>query len=111
MHCNSSHDWDFGYPHLQRLLSKTNFPWLFSNVVDASWRQDELSQGSEKPNEHDEQIEATLPYFVFEVKGIRVGCIGLVEKYVFFPHDPENGLRQYQVFPRNLNIETWWKSD
>ncbi|GHT84598.1 hypothetical protein FACS1894129_1530 [Actinomycetota bacterium] len=79
---NTSHDWDFGYPHLQRLLSKTNFPWLFSNVVDASWRGGEASQMSEKPDENDEQIEATLPYFVFEIKGVRVGCIGLVEKCV-----------------------------
>lgn len=77
---NKSHDWDFGYPHLQRLLSKINFPWLFSNVVDASWREDEPGQVSEQPNEKDEQIEATLPYFVFEIKGVRVGCIGLVEQ-------------------------------
>lgn len=72
-----NHDWDFGYPHLQRLLSKTNFPWLFSNVVDASWREDAPSQDSS-----DEQIYGTLPYFVMSVKGIKVGCIGLVERYV-----------------------------
>ncbi|KAL4401279.1 hydrolase [Malassezia pachydermatis] len=74
-----NHDWDFGYPHLQSLLSKTNFPWLFSNVVDASWRDDDSEQSPEL-DERDKQIEGTLPYFVMEVKGIKIGCIGLVEE-------------------------------
>ena len=75
-----NHDWDFGYPHLQRLLSKTNFPWLFSNVVDASWREANNDESHDDLDERDEQIETTLPYFVMDVKGVRIGCIGLVEK-------------------------------
>lgn len=62
-------------------MSKTNFPWLFSNVVDASWRDDDSEQSPEL-DERDKQIEGTLPYFVMEVKGIKIGCIGLVEEYV-----------------------------
>ena len=77
----TSDDWDFGYPHLQRLLSKTNFPWLFSNVVDASWREDDESETDEM-DDRDEQIETTLPYFVMNVNEIKVGCIGLVEQCV-----------------------------
>ena len=75
-----NHDWDFGYPHLQRLLSKTNFPWLFSNVVDASWREANNDESHDDLDERDEQIETTLPYFVMDVRGVRIGCIGLVEK-------------------------------
>ena len=66
---------------MQRLLSKTNFPWLFSNVVDASWREGDSSDTDEM-DERDEQIETTLPYFVMNVNEIKVGCIGLVEQYV-----------------------------
>ena len=51
-----NHDWDFGYPHLQRLLSKTNFPWLFSNVVDASWREANNDESHDELDERDEQI-------------------------------------------------------
>lgn len=66
---------------MQRLLSKTNFPWLFSNVVDASWREDDESETDEM-DDRDEQIETTLSYFVMNVNEIKVGCIGLVEQCV-----------------------------
>ena len=55
----ASHDWDFGYPHLQTLMSQNNFPWLFSNVVDASWRSEagasEQADNNE-PDERDKQV-------------------------------------------------------
>ena len=66
---------------MQRLLSKTNFPWLFSNVVDASWREDD-ERDTDEMDDRDEQIETTLPYFVMNVNEIKVGCIGLVEQCV-----------------------------
>lgn len=74
-----NHEWDFGYPHLQTLLSRTNFPWLFSNVVDASWRNGAPDPPLE-PQQQDKQVEATLPYYCMEVNGVKVGCIGLVEQ-------------------------------
>lgn len=81
----ASHDWDFGYPHLQTLMSQNNFPWLFSNVVDASWRSEagasEQADNNE-PDERDKQVYGTLPHFVMTVQGVNVGCIGLVEQYV-----------------------------
>ncbi|PKI82840.1 hypothetical protein MVES1_003744 [Malassezia vespertilionis] len=77
--CLGNHDWDFGYPHLQTLMSKCNFPWLFSNVVDASWREQGATV-SDKIDKRDKQIEYTLPYFTMQVDGIKVGCIGLVEQ-------------------------------
>ncbi len=55
-------------------------PWLFSNVVDASWREANNDESHDDLDERDEQIETTLPYFVMDVKDVRVGCIGLVEK-------------------------------
>ena len=61
-------------------MSRCNFPWLFSNVVDASWRKG--GAADTKIDDRDSQILVTLPYFVMDVKGIRVGCVGLVEEYV-----------------------------
>ena len=75
----NSHEWDFGYPHLQTLLGRTSFPWLFSNVVDASWRHGEPDPPLE-PQDEDEQVDATLPYFCMDVCGVKIGCIGLVEQ-------------------------------
>ncbi|KAI5124075.1 hypothetical protein M0805_003902 [Coniferiporia weirii] len=60
-----NHDFDFGYPHLTKLLNDTNFPWLLSNIVDTTT--------GKVPN--------TLHEFhVIERCGVRVGFIGLVEK-------------------------------
>ncbi|KAI0371748.1 Metallo-dependent phosphatase [Pilatotrama ljubarskyi] len=60
-----NHDFDFGYPHLSKLIQDTNFPWLLSNIID--------TETSRVP-------EGLLEFYVFERSGVRVGVIGLVEK-------------------------------
>ncbi|KAI0670630.1 Metallo-dependent phosphatase [Trametes maxima] len=60
-----NHDFDFGYPHLSKLIQDTNFPWLLSNIID--------TETSRVP-------EHLLEYYVFERSGVRIGVIGLVEK-------------------------------
>ncbi|KAF7338627.1 25S rRNA adenine-N(1) methyltransferase [Mycena venus] len=34
-----NHDFDFGYPHLSKLMEATKFPWLLSNIVDKATGQ------------------------------------------------------------------------
>ncbi|KAI0362720.1 Metallo-dependent phosphatase [Trametes cingulata] len=60
-----NHDFDFGYPHLSKLIKDTSFPWLLSNIID--------TETSRVP-------EGLLEFHVFERSGVRVGVIGLVEK-------------------------------
>ncbi|KAI0683632.1 Metallo-dependent phosphatase [Cytidiella melzeri] len=60
-----NHDFDFGYPHLSKLISDTKFPWLLSNIIDA--------KTSKTP-------EPLLEFVVLERVGVRIGVIGLVEK-------------------------------
>ncbi|THH05733.1 hypothetical protein EW145_g4582 [Phellinidium pouzarii] len=60
-----NHDFDFGYPHLTKLLNDTNFPWLLSNIIDTTTGK----------------VPSVLHEFhVIERCGMRVGFIGLVEK-------------------------------
>ncbi|KAJ7470346.1 Metallo-dependent phosphatase-like protein [Mycena latifolia] len=60
-----NHDFDFGYPHLVKLIISTKFPWLLSNIVDTSTSR----------------VPANLHEFqVLERAGLRIGIIGLVEK-------------------------------
>lgn len=78
-----------GYPHLSKLMSDTTFvrsriytlfivdiltfyskPWLLSNIID--------TQTSKVP-------EPLLEFVVLERVGVRVGVIGLVEKYANYP--------------------------
>ncbi|EPQ58734.1 hypothetical protein GLOTRDRAFT_104166 [Gloeophyllum trabeum ATCC 11539] len=60
-----NHDFDFGYPHLCKLVEKTSFPWLLSNIVDT-----ERSRVPDHLNE----------FVVVERSGVRIGIIGLIEK-------------------------------
>ncbi|KDR81434.1 hypothetical protein GALMADRAFT_239326 [Galerina marginata CBS 339.88] len=60
-----NHDFDFGYPHLAKIIDDTNFPWLLSNIVDTTT--------SRVPGHLHE-------YRVIEKAGVRIGFIGLVEK-------------------------------
>ncbi|SNX83415.1 related to 5`-nucleotidase precursor [Melanopsichium pennsylvanicum] len=82
--CLGNHDWDFGYPHLQTLMSQNNFPWLFSNVVDRSTCSKSSSQDKVNWDEdllHDDaQVNGTLRYWTTTVQSVKVGCIGIVEK-------------------------------
>jgi len=56
-----------GYPHLTRLLNATKFPWLLSNIVDDNTGK---------------QPEKFLKYWITERCGVKIGVIGLVERYV-----------------------------
>ncbi|CCO28936.1 Trifunctional nucleotide phosphoesterase protein YfkN Includes: RecName: Full=2',3'-cyclic-nucleotide 2'-phosphodiesterase/3'-nucleotidase [Rhizoctonia solani AG-1 IB] len=60
-----NHDFDFGYPHLCKLIDDCTFPWVLSNIVDTdvSSTPDKLTR-----------------YQIFERNGVRVGVIGLVEE-------------------------------
>lgn len=62
-----NHDFDFGYPHMTKLVGDTNFPWLLSNVVDAN-------TGTSPAPLH--------RFVVTERCGVRIGLVGLVEEYV-----------------------------
>jgi len=60
-----NHDFDFGYPHLCKLIQDTTFPWLLSNIIDTTVSQ---------------VPEHLLEFYVLERRGVRIGFIGLVEK-------------------------------
>lgn len=78
--CLGNHDFDFGYPHLCKLMPQTNFPWTFSNIADVQHTDPQKSNEIE-PQETDKQVDGTLRFWVTELHdGVRVGCIGLVER-------------------------------
>ncbi|PPQ64016.1 hypothetical protein CVT24_009390 [Panaeolus cyanescens] len=60
-----NHDFDFGYPHLSKLIKDTAFPWILSNIID-------------KTTGH--VPSALKEYVVFERSGVKIGVIGLVEE-------------------------------
>ncbi|GFZ51509.1 hypothetical protein JCM24511_09276 [Saitozyma sp. JCM 24511] len=63
--CVGNHDFDFGFPHLTKLLESTTFPWLLSNIVDSSTGR----------------TPAPLRRcWITERCGVRIGIIGLVEE-------------------------------
>lgn len=76
--CLGNHDFDFGYPHLQSLIKQTNFPWTFTNIADTGHEPD--ADSNDEPKDYDKQVEGTTESWVCEVNGVRIGCIGLVEK-------------------------------
>ncbi|KAF9234769.1 Metallo-dependent phosphatase-like protein [Melanogaster broomeanus] len=60
-----NHDFDFGYPHLSKLVEDMKFPWILSNIID----------------ENTNNVPDHLHQFKILVRsGIRVGIIGLVEE-------------------------------
>ncbi|KAI3613606.1 flagellar associated protein [Moniliophthora roreri] len=60
-----NHDFDFGYPHLSKLVQDTKFPWLLSNIIDST---------TSKVPEHLHEFQ------VLERAGLKIGIIGLVER-------------------------------
>ncbi|WWC73295.1 uncharacterized protein I206_107262 [Kwoniella pini CBS 10737] len=63
--CVGNHDFDFGYPHLTKLIESTSFPWLLSNIID----------------ERTGSVPDTLNRFwITERCGLKIGVIGLVEQ-------------------------------
>ncbi|KII88925.1 hypothetical protein PLICRDRAFT_175177 [Plicaturopsis crispa FD-325 SS-3] len=60
-----NHDFDFGYPHLSKLIQDTTFPWVLSNIID---------------NTTGKVPEYLHGFQILERAGARIGIIGLVEK-------------------------------
>ncbi|KAJ1307540.1 hypothetical protein OPQ81_001637 [Rhizoctonia solani] len=60
-----NHDFDFGYPHLCKLIDDCTFPWVLSNIIDTDTNSvpDKLTR-----------------YQVLERNGVKIGVIGLVEE-------------------------------
>lgn len=61
--CLGNHDFDLGVEQLQHLNSRTNFPWLLSNLTSIN--------GS--------RFGGSLPYHMITKSGYKVGVIGLIE--------------------------------
>lgn len=94
--CVGNHDFDFGWPHLGKMMRQCNFPWMLSNIADiggdenaaaedsaktpANSRSEQASMTSDEPQENDRVARGTLPQWVCDVQGVRIGCISLVEK-------------------------------
>lgn len=75
--CPGNHDFDGSTPLLQHLISETNFPWVFSNVVDTTGKGQlklpaQLGDGVA-------QLDQTLPWWTCTTQGVKVGIVGLVE--------------------------------
>ncbi|EKM82846.1 hypothetical protein AGABI1DRAFT_53371 [Agaricus bisporus var. burnettii JB137-S8] len=60
-----NHDFDFGYPHLTKLVRDSTYPWILSNIVDT---------------DTDLSPEYLQPFQVIERCNTRIGIIGLVEE-------------------------------
>ncbi|TXT12211.1 uncharacterized protein COLE_02621 [Cutaneotrichosporon oleaginosum] len=75
--CIGNHDFDFGYPHMTKLVGDTNFPWLLSNIVDTN-------TGTTPVPLH--------KFVVTERCGVRIGLVGLVEEdwIAIIPSWPNN---------------------
>ncbi|RKP02582.1 hypothetical protein CXG81DRAFT_10609, partial [Caulochytrium protostelioides] len=75
--CPGNHDFDFGVHQAVLLMARTSFPWVLSNVLDAS-------TGGIVAN--------CREYVVLERGGLRIGVIGLMERETletiphFVPH-------------------------
>ncbi|CAG8475686.1 8702_t:CDS:2 [Ambispora gerdemannii] len=63
--CFGNHDFDFGLPNLARLIKKTNFPWLLSNVVDEETGESPVNGGKK--------------WHILEKSGLKIALLGLVE--------------------------------
>ncbi|EGR28575.1 ser thr protein phosphatase family protein, putative [Ichthyophthirius multifiliis] len=63
--CVGNHDFDYKIDHVIKLTSNCNFPWLCSNIFDASTGKN---------------VADFLPYYTKELNGIKVGFIGLAEE-------------------------------
>lgn len=61
-------------------MAKTNFPWHLSNIADTSASPEAQASSSEEPHPGDQVVPGTHRYTVLNVKGVKVGIIGLVEK-------------------------------
>ena len=64
--CLGNHDLDFGFDVATVLLSQTNFPWVLSNVVNSK---------------NSLPLVGTHLYTIINREDVRIGIIGLAEKY------------------------------
>lgn len=62
--CVGNHDFDFGVEKLEKLIERTHFPWLLSNVKCSS-------TGG--------MLSKTQEYKILEHEGYKIGLIGLAE--------------------------------
>ncbi|KIJ34629.1 hypothetical protein M422DRAFT_213016 [Sphaerobolus stellatus SS14] len=60
-----NHDFDFGYPHLTKLIKDCNFPWILSNIHD--------SETGAVP-------EGLKEFIILERGDIKIGVIGVAEQ-------------------------------
>ncbi|CAG2110984.1 unnamed protein product, partial [Medioppia subpectinata] len=60
-----NHEFDFGVPHLESFVSRTNFPWVLSNVFDPQ---------TNRP------MAGAFLFHTIRRNGKKVGIIGLVEE-------------------------------
>ncbi|KAL4253855.1 5'-nucleotidase family protein [Abortiporus biennis] len=60
-----NHDFDFGFPHLSKLIQDTHFPWVLSNIIDTN-------TGKVPDNLHE--------FVVVERLGVRIGVVSFIEK-------------------------------
>jgi 5'-nucleotidase len=63
--CVGNHDFDYKLEHVIKLTSSCNFPWLCSNIFDASTGKN---------------VADFLSYYIKNIDGINVGFIGLAEE-------------------------------
>ncbi|KAF5387159.1 hypothetical protein D9615_001693 [Tricholomella constricta] len=87
-----NHDFDFGYPHLTKLIKDTSFPWILSNIIDST---------TSKVPEHLHEFQ------IFERAGIRIGVIGLVEKYFIISYQPTTNFLQFCLREWIGTVATW----
>jgi 5'-nucleotidase len=64
--CVGNHDLDLGLDHAEKLMKKTNCPWILTNLVDTG--------NDSKP------VANALPSKVLEHQGFKIGFLGFAEK-------------------------------
>ena len=72
--CVGNHDLDLGLEHAEKLMKKTNCPWILTNLVDIG--------NDSKP------VANALPRKVLEHQGLKIGFLGFAEpEWIKTMHD------------------------
>ena len=69
-----NHEFDKGQERLKKFIDMANFPFLGANVIDTATK---------------ETVEWLKPYEIFEIKGVRIGVLGLTTSAMPFITMPE----------------------
>ena len=64
--CVGNHDLDLGFAHAEKLMNKTNCPWILTNLLDLD--------NDSKP------VANALPRKILEHQGFKIGFVGFAEK-------------------------------